>query len=1215
MRRLPILIALAGTMFLSAVAYRAHAVPAYKGAITVAQPDGTTLTLKMHGDEFCGWTTTSDGYTVVQGADGFYYYAQLGAGNSLQPTTVRANEPSRRTSAERSSLSRFMRGLPSAVAQSIGEENRRRMNAGAADEQLQRSAARRSAATRSGDKFKSLVILVNFKDESFTVDNPRQAFTDLLNKDGYSRYNGEIGSAWNYYYDNSNGRFDPDFVVVGPYTLSQNMSYYGARQGASNDANPRAMAQEAAQLALNDGVNFAEFSDNGVVRDIFIFYAGYNEAEGGGANTIWPHRWVTSSGFTVGGYRLAGYACTSEYKGTTGSNIMAGIGTFCHEFGHVLGWPDFYDADYDENGLDSGLDQYSLMASGAYNGNGRIPPALNAIERNMVGWLDYIPLGADGAYSIAPIYKDVAYKLDSDVEGEYFVFETRSRASKWDNGISTGSSLGMVVYHVDNSDNYVSEAGMTAKQMWAYNAVNNYSTHPCATVVKASGNVDAWTFPGVANKTTLSHENNSAFNFWSGANANLKLSGISFSGENTTFTLSTAQNSIAVKGSVRSKEGAPVGGAKVSISPVTDNRMGLMSIMRRSATPVKSATTAGDGSFSLGMVDVGEYVLTVEKVGFQTYNENVYIRVERDMVITMATPLQSASSRYTWSGDYSGSLGIGINKPVYAVSRFDFADMGGSGSTPIVLSGIDLYVNAANVNVTALVYKNGREVYSQELSDINVGAYNYVDLGNAGIQLSAGDYIYVGGRYISSTRKDVVPLDDGSDFVGGKGLLYGSDGTTWNTDMKYNLLVGAYAASNIKLEVSFDKSSVDLKVGDYATLAYTQKPADISTVYEWKSSDENVVVCTEDGHVKAVGAGKATVSISSPLLSADVSCQVNVTPEIEGEPSVKVNGTDVTVSWKPAVSRSKWVVSWKHEEDAEYRTLETSSTSASLPDILLNSKYEVRVSGVREDGELWGFATTEFETAAADAVRKINLGVTECSVMMGQTYTFEVSFEPADAYNTVLDWSSSNPEIVSVAEDGTVTGVSAGVAVITATTHYGADKVSASCEVACVSSLDDVVVAYRGQYEAELSWAAAPHEGSFRVSYAAKGGETVTVETDEKRIYILGLTMDTTYNVTVTALNDNGGEGSSVDMSFTTEQRRYDFAHIVALADSYRAGDKLRLSVFDSTDSLKSIEWTLDGSKVEPPTVELTAGRHTLEATITDATGYIDHVIKVLNVK
>lgn len=1212
MRRLPILIALAGTMFLSAVAYRAQAVPAYRGAITVAQPDGTTLTLKMHGDEFCGWATTSDGYTVVQGADGFYYYAQLGAGNSLQPTAVRVNEPSRRTSAERSSLSRFMRGMPAAVARSIGEANRRRMNTGAGEGLLQRSAASRSEATRSGGKFKSLVILVNFKDKGFTIDNPRQAFTDLLNKDGYSRYNGEIGSAWNYYYDNSNGRFDPDFVVVGPYTLSQNMNYYGARSGNSNDANPRAMAQEAAQLALNDGVNYAEYSDDGVVRDIFIFYAGYNEAEGGGTNTVWPHRWPGT--LNVGSYRIAGYACTSEYKGANG-DVMAGIGTFCHEFGHVLGWPDFYDADYDANGLDSGLDQYSLMSGGSYNGNGRIPPALNAIERNMVGWLDYTPLEADGAYSIAPVHKDVAYKLETDVEGEYFVFETRSRASKWDNGISTGSSLGMLVYHVDQSSTFVSEAGMSAKQMWDFNAVNNYSTHPCATIVKASGNIDAWTFPGVANKTTLSHENNAAFRFWSGANANLKLSGISFSGENTTFNVSTAQNSIAVAGSVRSKEGAPVGGAKVSISPVTGSRMGLMSILRRSSTAAKNTTTAADGSFSLGMVDVGEYVLTVEKVGFQTYNENVYIRVERNMVITLATPLQSASTRYTWSGEFFTALGMGINQPVYAVSKFDFADMGGSGSTPIVLSGMDLYVHASNVNVTALVYKNGVEVFSKELSDINIGAYNYVDLGAAGIQVSAGDYVYVGGRYVSSTRKDAVPLDDGNKFVSGKGLLYGTDGTSWNTDMTFNLLVGVYSSSDKTLEVSFDKSSFDLKVGDYTTLAYTQKPANIPTVYEWKSNNEKVVVCTPDGHVKAVGAGEANVSISSPLLPSDVSCRVNVTPEIEGEPSVKVNGTEVTVSWKPVVSRSKWVVSWKHEEDTEYNSLETSTTSASLPDILLNSRYEVRVNGLREDGELWGFATTQFETAAADAVKKINLGVTECSVMMGQTYTFDVSFEPADAYNTVLDWSSSNPEIVSVAEDGTVTGVSAGVAVITATTRYGSDKVNATCEVACVNSLDDVVVAYNGQYEAELSWAAAPHEGSYRVSYASKGGETVTVETDEKRIYISGLTMDTTYNVTVTALNDNGGEGSSVEMSFTTERRRYDFAHIVALEDSYRAGDKLRLSVFDSTDSLKSIEWTLDGTKVEPPTVELTSGRHTLEATITDATGYIDHVIKVLNVK
>ena len=40
----------------------------------VRQADGTTLSLRICGDEFFHYAVTSDGYSVDQGPDGFYYY-------------------------------------------------------------------------------------------------------------------------------------------------------------------------------------------------------------------------------------------------------------------------------------------------------------------------------------------------------------------------------------------------------------------------------------------------------------------------------------------------------------------------------------------------------------------------------------------------------------------------------------------------------------------------------------------------------------------------------------------------------------------------------------------------------------------------------------------------------------------------------------------------------------------------------------------------------------------------------------------------------------------------------------------------------------------------------------------------------------------------------------------------------------------------------------
>ena len=87
---------------------------------------------------------------------------------------------------------------------------------------------------------------------------------------------------------------------------------------------------------------------------------------------------------TYNGKRLYDYACTSELRGNSGTN-MCGIGTFVHEFGHVLGLPDFYITDYGSS--HKTLDEWSVMDYGGYLNNGRTPCTYSAYERFYLDWL------------------------------------------------------------------------------------------------------------------------------------------------------------------------------------------------------------------------------------------------------------------------------------------------------------------------------------------------------------------------------------------------------------------------------------------------------------------------------------------------------------------------------------------------------------------------------------------------------------------------------------------------------------------------------------------------------------------------------------------------------------------------------------------------------------------------------------------------------------
>jgi M6 family metalloprotease-like protein len=435
------------------------AIPAYPYPIKITQPDGSEITIMIKGDEFFRYKTTLDGILLVEDANGIHKYARLTADGRRVSTGVKAQEIQHRTNAEK----KLVRELQDVTVQKRIEsiQNSARVSA------AQKTVSADNGFPLTGSP-RSLVILVNFADKNFVVKNEKQAFTNLLNEKGYSA-NGGTGSARDYFSDASNGIFAPQFDVVGPYTLPQNMEYYGGNVN-DNDKNPRQMVLDACRLADEAGMDFKQYDtdNNGVIDNVFIYYAGYNEAEGGGDNTVWPHRWSMPSGsnYRFDGVQVWDYACTSELRGSTGSN-MCGIGTFCHEFGHVLGLPDYYHTAEDKNTLGN----WSIMDGGAYLNQGRTPPTYSAYDRFYLDWLKPVELKVAQNVSLEPLLSsNQAYIITKDGNHnmigndpqprEFFVLENRQKTG-WDAYLPAS---GMLIWHID----YL-------KNAWDNNSPNNYT--------------------------------------------------------------------------------------------------------------------------------------------------------------------------------------------------------------------------------------------------------------------------------------------------------------------------------------------------------------------------------------------------------------------------------------------------------------------------------------------------------------------------------------------------------------------------------------------------------------------------------------------------------------------------------------------------------------------------------------------------------------------
>lgn len=427
------------------------AVPAYPGWQTKTQPDGTRIEVRQQGDEICHYWLNRAGQVVAEGADGYWRVV----GEKPSPAVVSA----------------LRKASPLAVS-------------------------RPARVGRINLALHGLVILVNFEDVAFQPSNSQAEMNKMMNADSYT-YNGAYGSVRKYFSDQSNGAYVPSFDVIGPVTLSKPVSYYGQNDSETgSDKHAGDMVLEACMLAKSEfDVDFAKYDNdhNGNVDFVYILYAGKGEADGGAANTVWPHNWNLESAIYYGdctyaysdcmidGCRVNDYACSGELNGRTGERN--GIGTLCHEFGHVLGLPDFYDTNYADNYTESRTPgDWDVMDAGNYNGDGNYPPNYSAHEKYFFGWQTPVNLGAvPSALTVKAVGTGsaMAYQINSsntllpatDESVQYYI-ENRQQKG-WDLHLP---GHGLLVWYVNYNQN-----------RWNDNKPNNNAGAPCYTIISATG--------------------------------------------------------------------------------------------------------------------------------------------------------------------------------------------------------------------------------------------------------------------------------------------------------------------------------------------------------------------------------------------------------------------------------------------------------------------------------------------------------------------------------------------------------------------------------------------------------------------------------------------------------------------------------------------------------------------------------------------------------
>ena len=471
-----------------------NAAPALRGAVRVMQADGTWITIEQFGDEWHHWTMTDDGVMVVNTGKG-YYVADIDDNGRMTASAVLAHEKTLRTAEEQALISQqqsrhsvfFERGgNGGAVARWYENTSKAESNLAPTHQRTPALPAVSKYLPHSGSP-RILTILVAYQDLPFTVNEPMAAFDQILNGETIE----DLGnsntlqncSVRKYFETCSKGQFMPQFDLVGPVTLPQDMAYYGGTSSSGGDDKFGDLCQDAItkvkeQKLVTDWTPYDNNGD-GCVELVCIIFAGYGQNQGGDNNTIWAK--ASRQNVKVDDQTtISFFNCSSELFHPQLKGYINGTGVFIHEFSHCMGLPDLYATRASGFVNNQGMETWSIMDYGLYNYNGFVPAPYTAWEQEVMGWTEMETLSPNTQYpssitQMLPLIEDgKAYKIVNEKNSNnYIVLENMQQR-----GLNVkAKGHGLLVYQVNYPNNAINMG----------DSPNNIPGQPAVAVVPAGG--------------------------------------------------------------------------------------------------------------------------------------------------------------------------------------------------------------------------------------------------------------------------------------------------------------------------------------------------------------------------------------------------------------------------------------------------------------------------------------------------------------------------------------------------------------------------------------------------------------------------------------------------------------------------------------------------------------------------------------------------------
>jgi M6 family metalloprotease-like protein len=400
----------------------------------VTQPDGTIINCFVSGDEYFNWLHDADGYTIIQAADGYFYYG-IRQGELVAPSQYKVNVADPQEA-----------GLRKWVKVSKQEYERRK-----------------SAYTMNTDNntsvdaphlgtMNNLSVYIKFSDDTeFTTT--RQTYDDLFNVptgNSLKSYYNEV--SYTQFTISTSGYPECAMTTNLSYTDSHPRSYFQPYNATTNPNGYNGDGERTSRehTLLNNAIVWINANspvpgtlnidgdNDGYVDNVCFIVRGGN---GAWASLLWAHRWAL---YTIPTYINGKQVWDYTFQPESQVNVKI----LCHEMFHALGAPDLYH--YDDDGLNiAPVSAWDLMESG-----GGHMGAYMKWKYSSNAWITSIPeITTSGTYTLQPLTSPTnnCFKIASpNSASQFFIVEYRKPSGTFE---STVPGSGLLVYRIDPAYN------------------------------------------------------------------------------------------------------------------------------------------------------------------------------------------------------------------------------------------------------------------------------------------------------------------------------------------------------------------------------------------------------------------------------------------------------------------------------------------------------------------------------------------------------------------------------------------------------------------------------------------------------------------------------------------------------------------------------------------------------------------------------------------